>query len=553
VSAPQKKVAAASPKVAFAKGPLLVQWLTLVVGLSLVTVEKFDRPSLVVPLWFGAVVGTALGQVMSVARMRMWIAGVFLFMITTVGAAAGAPLWMTLGLETWQCTQAYSLAVIPAVICGYFALSERSGLAAFWFPAVLWMAPLAHPSGELIGLEGWVVLGGLVALLLGFLRARETRRAALWRTATVTRGATPDLALPSILRRDPARFVAHAVWLGGAFAGVLTMTGLVAPWFWKTDVKTTDGQSPVAAAAGSDHVATGAECCEDGSVTQQEVQEYLPLFQWESRGLPAGSCVACRYGQPISGRVPDRYPSYSSSSAPGSQASTTTTTTNPSNPVAAANPSDATNPNPYLADSPSRAATTAPVALPVPPPIVASPVAVAPVAPIRPIVVAADSPRAPAVGGPRIAPGPAYSRAPESPLSATPFLVFALAMLFGVGAQYAIRPVRRAWLLRHLRDPMWPETIDQRVSNLWQLALIGLRDAGWETLPGEQPSRFAARIGVAGLATCAEVLERARHGVRVDAEDLDAMSTAARAIYTEARAQTSSVARLASEVRWPLV
>ena len=40
-----------------------------------------------------------------------------------------------------------------------------------------------------------------------------------------------------------------------------------------------------------------------------------------------------------------------------------------------------------------------------------------------------------------------------------------------------LRCYRRLLALRHLRRPFWPETVDQRVSNLWQLMLVGLRDA----------------------------------------------------------------------------
>ena len=95
--------------------------------------------------------------------------------------------------------------------------------------------------------------------------------------------------------------------------------------------------------------------------------------------------------------------------------------------------------------------------------------------------------------------------------------------------------------------------MDQRVSNLWQLVLVGLRDAGWHTAPGEQPQELARRIGLEGMATCATVLERARHGVRVDREDLVAMSTAAREVYEAARRHAGGAARAAAWVRWPLV
>jgi hypothetical protein len=82
---------------------------------------------------------------------------------------------------------------------------------------------------------------------------------------------------------------------------------------------------------------------------------------------------------------------------------------------------------------------------------------------------------------------------------------------------------------------------------------VGLRDAGWRAAPGEQPQELARRVGIQGMEICATVLERARHGVRVDAGDLDAMDRAARSVYEAARRQIGWLARAASWLRWPLV
>jgi hypothetical protein len=122
----------------------------------------------------------------------------------------------------------------------------------------------------------------------------------------------------------------------------------------------------------------------------------------------------------------------------------------------------------------------------------------------------------------------------------------------GLALALALRPLRRFLVLRHLRRPMWNETVDQRVSNLWQMMLVGLHDAGFRVAPGEQPLEFARRVGVEGMATAAAVLERARHGVRVDAADLEAMTAAADAVYKTARARAGMLARAAGAVRWPL-
>jgi hypothetical protein len=93
---------------------------------------------------------------------------------------------------------------------------------------------------------------------------------------------------------------------------------------------------------------------------------------------------------------------------------------------------------------------------------------------------------------------------------------------------------------------------DQRASNSWQLALIGLRDAGWRTTSSEAPREFARRVGIDGLERCATILERVRHGVRLDAGDLDEMGGLADAAYASARSRTAWSARALSWLRWPL-
>jgi hypothetical protein len=124
--------------------------------------------------------------------------------------------------------------------------------------------------------------------------------------------------------------------------------------------------------------------------------------------------------------------------------------------------------------------------------------------------------------------------------------------VIGLALQTLMRPLRRLLTVRHLGLGLWPEAVDQRVSNLWQLALVGLRDAGWHAVPGEQPRDLARRVGLEGMETCAAVLERVRHGVRVDAEDLAAMTRAAHGVYQAARGRAGWAARASSWLRWPL-
>jgi hypothetical protein len=115
-----------------------------------------------------------------------------------------------------------------------------------------------------------------------------------------------------------------------------------------------------------------------------------------------------------------------------------------------------------------------------------------------------------------------------------------------------VRALRRKLTLRHLARPFWSETLDQRISNHWERVLIGLRDAGIHASDDEQPEALAKRVGIEGMDTCATILERVRHGVRVDAEDLAAMDAAAGAVFRAAQAKAGVTGRAAALVRWPL-
>jgi hypothetical protein len=121
-----------------------------------------------------------------------------------------------------------------------------------------------------------------------------------------------------------------------------------------------------------------------------------------------------------------------------------------------------------------------------------------------------------------------------------------------IALHIVLRAVRRRLTLRHLKRPFWRETLDQRISNHWERMLVGLRDAGIQPGANEEPAVFARRMGIEGMATCATILERVRHGVRVDASDLDQMNAAASDVYREGRRRAGVVGRAAAWLRWPL-
>ena len=126
------------------------------------------------------------------------------------------------------------------------------------------------------------------------------------------------------------------------------------------------------------------------------------------------------------------------------------------------------------------------------------------------------------------------------------------AALLSQVARFVLRPVRRAVTLRHLRRPLWRETVDQRISNHWQMILVGLRDAGWRTTSSEAPREFARRVDLAGVEPAAQILERARHGIGIDAADLAQMGENADTAYHSARKPLGLLARLFAWLRWPL-
>ena len=64
-------------------------------------------------------------------------------------------------------------------------------------------------------------------------------------------------------------------------------------------------------------------------------------------------------------------------------------------------------------------------------------------------------------------------------------------------------------------------------------------------------SSLAARVSTV-CEKAAAILDRTRHGIRVDQDDLEEMSTASEAAYRSAREGTSTLARAAAQIRWPL-
>ncbi|MFN7147569.1 MAG: hypothetical protein ACK4YP_27625, partial [Myxococcota bacterium] len=108
-----------------------------------------------------------------------------------------------------------------------------------------------------------------------------------------------------------------------------------------------------------------------------------------------------------------------------------------------------------------------------------------------------------------------------------------LLLLALIGLLLGYRPLKRLFLLRHLRDPYWDIPPTTRIENGWRLVEIALGDAGVHPRPGEDAAGLARRaapvlarlspVEVHGLEDAAEVADRVRFGLGVGPEDVEVM------------------------------
>ncbi|HET7502089.1 MAG TPA: hypothetical protein VFK02_13825 [Kofleriaceae bacterium] len=527
---------------------LVVYWLLTVGGLAIYTSARGAGPGLV-PLWIGAIGGTLLGQFLALRDFRLWIT----LLLVAVSAYFSMPLMAT-GLvdsSVWK-------VLIPAALCGYWCLGDRAALAAFWFPAMIWMLSILDRTDGSLAPDGSgvVLLGGLAVLFLAFLRTRESRRVGLW--TTVSSQPLGDSQPPALLKEPPGRPLARAGWGLLVSALSVAITAWVAPQLWHIEPLRGD-EVQIA----DPDPAPGLPCCpmlRNGETDRARVKEYLDLGLGHDDGvIPSHEGIDCQVCEEPAAVIVDHVDP--GAPDPGLE---------PSAAIPAGDSSSgAWVPAGGRPSSGMRVAAGEPVPAP---PIPAEPVAVdpppvTPAPPPAPIAAAGGSEPAaplpevnpaPHADGKRAAASSAHATAPRAPrrTGAPPILPWlmtlaAAALVFQL-VHLGLRPLRRLITLRHLRRPFWDETIDQRVSNSWQLALIGLRDAGWRPEAGEAPRELAARVGIDGVERCATILERARHGVGIDAEDVSEMARSASAAYGSSRARLGVVARALAWLRWPL-
>ena len=583
----------------------LLYWLAVICGLTGISVLRIDDFSHVVPIWFGAVVGIALGQLMAVLRIRIWSAGIGLLVTSWI---IGPGLYVALcemfgyGADT----ETAVMALLPAFVCGYASLTERGGLLAFWYPAMLWMLVIldGETPGSFAPSAYMPMVVGLGVFFVAFLRARETRRAALWQAYAHKRLAVP--APTSILSASPVRSMTQLAWTALVGAGAFLVAAWVAPNLWQKDRANHKRLATVPAPVRYD-ADTNMPCCPESWATEK-VREYMPLQNEHPSGEKTrNACTYCPAPVPQEDWGPygyyrgagirtmnptihygysddyDANPYQLSYAYNGDGTAAYSWTANPNYVAPQPTTNYGTNygtynPTPSTYVPPTYVPPVYPTTVdPEPPkPVVETkPVVVKPkhdkkkpappvVAPVVPKpVVAVETPKPkppepPKVHVPQVTP-PAVVHAPElhprtgpsDPSAPWGVLLPLLAGVFLV--PMGTRFVRRRVTLRHLARPFWKEAVDQRISNHWQRMLIGLRDAGIQMRSTEQPGAFAKRIAIHGMEECATILERVRHGVRVEDEDLATMHKATDEIYGAARKKAGVAGRIASNFRWPLV
>ena len=561
----------------------LLYWAIVLAGLaSLALLRTSADTRMLIPIWGGTIAGTAFGQLVARLRVRTWAVLVVLLPGMWFGS------WVLLAVEgllhnsaAWTALEAF----LPAVLGGYFSLSNRGALSALWFPSVAWMLALLDGAGSGLTNGACAAIACTFGVLfLLFMRVRETRRVALWRTEAAVRLAA-DVS-ETVLARAPARIFSQATWFAGVGASALFVSAWVLPHLMQ-DEHALGGNGSTKASSGHAGNASGeargeALCCDSqspkyGAAQSSKPIEYFPTMNWNgghessawrannSKPTTHTSCTACvemkaetvttapttgygyegySAGQATTDGV-DNAPYVPGAYVPGtsyiSESATVTTTNN----TAQANttvipPLESATPVTHSAPVQQHPIPAAPAHVPAP----------------QPTHIAAPDP-APTQTAP---PTASQSSAPEAPLPPPPALTASRSTLRGPSAFLTLaalavalhafgRIARRAIVVRHLTRALWPESAAQRLSNHWQLLLMGLRDAGWEPLPDEQPHALARRVGIDEVATCATLLERARHGLRIEAEDLTAMQTAAQSVYKQARAAAGWSARTLSWLR----
>ncbi|MBA2542099.1 MAG: hypothetical protein H0V17_20835, partial [Deltaproteobacteria bacterium] len=266
---------------------ILTYWLVLLFGLVLFSVVRTDAPGMIGVLWGGAIFGTLVGHTMGLADVRLW------FIAVCVGALA---LLGLLGPATGD-AKLFWMTFAPATIAAALSVADRWSLAAFWFPAMIWMLTIldgTHGKTRPDGTAG-VLLGALALSFVLFLRVRESRRVALWRTISVAPLATA--ASTTVFKERPGKELGRAGWMLATSAITFTFTAWLAPQLW--EVETFDAD-PHAVVSANGPAGSGPPCCEDLLEAERtRVKEYFDFGRGRDAltGNSDQACVQCGGGE----------------------------------------------------------------------------------------------------------------------------------------------------------------------------------------------------------------------------------------------------------------
>jgi hypothetical protein len=414
--------------------PLGVYWTSLLFGLAMFSAIVFttqawttETTAAVTGIWIAAVGGVALGQALTLLRLRgavalALMAGVFGLLYTLTASALFVPsvaagpmlgivVVIVLFLAPWF------------VASGHFSLSTNGGMFATLAPIVFIVGSILLVSEDTGSLARWqagdkwavwnvftaLILGAGVVLVLVFLASREIHRLHRWRYNP----AGPDLA-QGASQEGLAPGRAMPGW-GGllvllALGAFLTVgSAFVAPYLWRTG----DGDNGSDASADSQSSGRGGgSSAEDGGRDGQ-------------RGTSGHQGGDASDGQGVGGE--------------------------------------------HLSEQARRAAEQASFSL----------------------------------------------------LMLMAMLLLALLSLLVFGP-----PLRRMFLLQHLRHPFWPVPPTRRVRQHWRLVEIALGDLGHTRHPGDSATSLARRavgrvdmVDPESLLRCAEIADRVSYGLSVQPQD----------------------------------
>jgi hypothetical protein len=266
---------------------VLTYWVVLLLGLVLYTAARRSTPGtdIVSILWAGSIFGTLVGHLLGLTNVRLWFTALVVGGLVLLGLA-GPPspdrnvFWMSFA---------------PATIFAAISVGDRWSLAAFWFPAMIWMLTILDGTNGKSTPEGTaaVTLGALAVLFVIFLRVRETRRVALWKTVAARPLATP--AVSTVFKEPPGKEVSRAFWMLGTSAAVFAFTAWLAPQLWEVE---TFGADPKITASSMGPDGDGPPCCEDlAEAERSRVKEYFDFGRGRD-ALTGNTETQCRQCYP---------------------------------------------------------------------------------------------------------------------------------------------------------------------------------------------------------------------------------------------------------------